>query len=166
MELILATEITDILNTSGAHDEWSDSVFRELHNEPPAVKGRKLKLLAMEILKRNGLTIEDSGVRSAYSFKANGRRIALKTSTKVKNTINNFSFLQIKDEQEWDDLLMMVLFPNGRIQFYQVTKKEVMTSPIFHNQHTGRDFTRMFSGSISAFPSHWYKPKYETLIYP
>ena len=95
--------------------------------------------IAKFVLSQSGHSIFQSN-HSDFDFFIGNSKIELKGSTVIKGTDDCFSFLQIRPDQNYDYLMFMTLWFDGRIEFYSIPKSVVLSlieSGRFKKQHGG-----------------------------
>lgn len=152
----------DLLGAPISQKMWEDGPFQHLCVQPIATKGKTFIALAKQIMQANGDIIENAPKGSDFDFYSNSKKV--KVTGSMISATGRFTFNQIKPEYDWEELVMLTLYPNGDAKLYCTSKWEAVKSKLFKSQHAGKDFTLLFSNTISALPPHWHKSKYDTNI--
>ena len=156
----------DLLAPQNMDARWANSPFLPLKLLLPKQKGKQFELITQEILKQVGEKITKR-TSTEHDFCANGQSCELKGSTTTKNTDDVYSFLQIRPDQEYQNLVLTTFCFDGTITIYRIPKKDVLKlidKGIFKKQHGGNKAnsrTFCYNGNTKPFEKYlWHKGQY------
>lgn len=139
---------------------WENSIFKDFRNFPTRTKGAKFESIAKLILEEKGYRV-DNPESTEYDFIVDDLKCELKGTLLGKN--GKVSFLQIRPDQKYNILLLMVIdpSPSDTIHFYKIPKIDVnklIRQNIFRKQHGGNkaDSRTYIYGGTTKKLSKWY----------
>lgn len=116
---------------------YENSAFRSLKQLPPKQKGKYFELIVSDVLKKIGFNVQ-SPVNTDHDRIVNSEKNEIKGSTLAKGS-SNFSFLQIRTNQDYDKLLFAMFYPEELV-LIQMAKEDVtknIQAGVFKKQHGG-----------------------------
>lgn len=161
--------------TLRAKDEdprWAEGPFYDIkYKMGPKIKGSVFERLTSEILTSLGVSVtgsdtnKQSGRKSTdYDRIINGSKYEIKgscasTAPKDPNT-GQYTFLQIRPDQEYDALLLVTFWHDGTVSMYSIPKEQVkkfIKAGVFKKQHGGNaaeSGTYSYNGTIKPFEQY------------
>ena len=117
---------------------YANSPFRALKTLGPKVRGARYEKITIALMKALG---HDYGKRTSTDSDArfDGVEFEIKGSMLGKNS-DQFSFLQIRPNQNYDSLMFTMLYPD-RVVIMTMTKDQVkhnVEQNVFKKQHEGK----------------------------
>lgn len=135
----LINHVDPKLLTEGTEDaRYVDSPFRYLKQLHAKQKGKRYEEITESVLKRIGYKVSKPE-STDYDRIVDGEKVEIKGSTLNKGT-DNFSFLQIRPNQDYDLMYFSMFYPNEFV-IMAMTKeqiKENIDKKVFKNQHGGK----------------------------
>jgi hypothetical protein len=126
------------LLTEEAEDQrYVNSPFRNLKNLHAKQKGKRYEAITEQVLKKMGKSV-GKPKNTDHDRIVNGKKIEIKGSTLNKNT-ENFSFLQIRPDQDYDLMYFSMFYPNEFV-IMSMDKDTILKNiqkGIFKKQHGG-----------------------------
>ena len=127
MKEIKNIKISDITSTLLQNEEidsrWLSSPFLALKQLHAKQAGKRFEEITREVLSKAGHKIE-TNVDTDYDMIMNGKKCEIKGSTIISGHDDRFSFLQIRPEQVYDELVFSCFYFD-RIEIYKITKEEI-----------------------------------------
>lgn len=134
----LINHIDPELLTEGAEDaRYVNSPFRHLKQLHAKQKGKRYEEITESVLTRIGYIVSKPK-STDYDRIVNGKKVEIKGSTLNKGT-DNFSFLQIRPDQDYDLMYFSMFYPNEFV-IMAMTKKQIkenIDKKVFKKQHGG-----------------------------
>lgn len=135
--------LIDLINPNYLTEEvfdprYENSIFCNLKKMSPKPKGARMEMIVRDILTHMGYTVE-SPTSTDHDVIASGHKYEIKGSTLAKNTIN-FSFLQIRPEQDYESLIFTMFYPDELVMMVmdKPTIIKNIEKGIFKSQHGGK----------------------------
>jgi hypothetical protein len=125
------------LNINVSDPRYANSVFRSLKELPPKQKGKFFELIVSDVLTKIGFSVKPP-VNTDHDRIVNSVKVEIKGSTLAKGC-PNFSFLQIRTNQDYDKLLFAMFYPDELV-LMEMSKEDVaknIESGVFKKQHGG-----------------------------
>lgn len=116
---------------------YVDSIFRHFKALGAKQKGKRGEIITRDVLSKLNFLIE-SPVSTDHDMILDGVKCEIKSSTLGKNT-ENFSFLQIRPDQDYDKLIFSMFYPDELV-IMSMEKSDVLRNieeGVFKKQHGG-----------------------------
>lgn len=116
---------------------YANSPFRYVKRLQAKQKGKRYEEITRSVIRKLGYIVK-SPKSSDYDMIVENERVEIKGSTLNKNT-ENFSFLQIRPDQEYDKIYFTMCYPNELV-IMEMTKDKIMENirlKHFKKQHGG-----------------------------
>lgn len=132
---------------------YDHSPFKHLKAMAAKQKGKYYELISKDVLEKLGFSIEKPSSTDHDSI-VNGLKTEIKGSTLNKGR-DIFSFLQIRPNQEYDQILFSMFYPDDFVMM-TMTKEKVMENienGIFKSQHGGKKgdgLTYLYYGNVET----------------
>lgn len=117
---------------------YDNSVFVHIKAMAAKQKGKYYELMTENILQKMEFSVEKPK-STDYDRIVNGQRSEIKGSCLMKNT-DKFTFLQIRPNQDYDQLIFSMFYPNG-VYLMVMDKKTIqknVDNGTFKKQHGGK----------------------------
>ena len=165
---MMTFDIPDYMVAEGITDvRWENSVFKNLKTLGPKQKGKRFEQIIPHILTQMGENV-GKRISSEHDFSVDGISCELKASTTTQGTDDQYSFLQIRPDQDYKVLVLATFCFDGTIEIYKVPKEDVLKmieDKVFAKQHGGNKAnsrTFCYNGTMAKFKDYlWYTGKFE-----
>ena len=129
------------LTAAPADSLYENSPFRELRKLAPKTKGKRFEEISIDVLNKLGYDAKKSKAIE-YDIVLDEVKTELKGSTLSKDYFGNvdFKFLQIRMEQDWDQLMLIAFWPLD-CRMFTLSKEDVqhyIDAGVFTKQHGGQ----------------------------
>jgi hypothetical protein len=125
------------LKQESIDSRYEHSPFRYIKMMAPRGKGSRFEKIAKSIFKKLGKTVDRSS-STDHDAIVESQKVEIKGSTLIRNK-NNFSFLQIRPDQDYDLIVFLMAYPN-ELKMITMSKSVVLKNiknGIFLKQHGG-----------------------------
>lgn len=151
---------------------WFDGPFANLKQRPAISKGKLFEQIAENLIKQKFPELIMSKRQcSDYDINLWGWRVEIKGSTTTKGSTDSYSFLQIRPDQEYDQLMLVTFAGDGTVEFYLIAKPDLMSlidQGIFGAQHGGKKGNSgilSYNGNMTPFKNYfWFGCKVENKV--
>jgi len=133
-------------------DPYYGTPFQSYRSAPSKTKGVIIEKMTERYLSNLGITTEKR-TSTEHDIRISNLKIEIKGSS-LWDGSNSFKWQQIRDNQDYDALIFVAIYPTG-VRFYYATKKEVFDSGMLALQHGGKKSvsnTSWLTGVPSDFP--------------
>ena len=151
----------ELLSGDDLDPRWATGPFLGLKVLPPKAKGKRYEQIASRILAEYSHDVQPA-INSDHDRVIDGVKHEIKGSTVTKNTDDWFSFLQVRPAQDYESLLLVCLWFDGRVDFYRLNKtsiKDLIEQRIFKPQHggsRGNSGTFCYNGNMKPFSEFFW----------
>lgn len=128
---------TNLLKPEVHDHRYENSIFHNIKRLSPKVKGSRFEMIVEDVLSKLNYNVRKPE-NTDHDRVVNGVKTEIKGSTLAKGT-DRFSFLQIRPDQDYDEMLFAMFYPNELV-LMKMTKEDVMKNikdNIFKKQHGG-----------------------------
>jgi hypothetical protein len=142
-------------------NRWFLGPFSGIKKLSAKAKGKRFEQIAEYIFKSRSLEVKKP-ISSDHDRIVDGKKFEIKGSTITQGTDDTFSFLQIRPAQDYDYLILETFWFDGKIQFYKISKKDVLklvSNNTFKKQHGGnkaKSGTFSYNGKMSVFEKYFW----------
>lgn len=146
---------------------WQNSPLLSLKMLLPKQKGKQFELITQEILRQMGEKVSGR-TNSEHDCHINGESCELKGSTTTMGKDDVYSFLQIRPDQDYQNLVLTTFCFDGTISIFRIPKDDVLTliqDGVFKKQHGGNKAnsrTFSYNGTTKRFEKYlWHRGQYK-----
>jgi hypothetical protein len=110
----------------GIHEvgpEWLDSPFLNLKVMPPKQKGKRFEEISIDLLKKLGYTTKRR-TNSNHDVILESKKVEIKGSTLRRGCENEFTFLQIRPYQDYEQMLFTCFYPQ-KLEMWLLDKQAI-----------------------------------------
>ena len=122
--LTLDTIDKSLLQNEEMDVRWFTSPFRELKHLHAKQQGKRYEEITRSVLEQAGYKIA-THTDTDYDMVMDGKKCEIKGSTVIKGHNDKFSFLQIRPEQQYDELVFSCFYFD-KLEIYKISKQRVM----------------------------------------
>ena len=127
-----------LLQPEAEDERYINSPFRHLKKLLPKQKGKRYEKITENVLKAVGAKVQKP-TSTEHDRIIDGKKVEIKGSMLNAGT-ENFSFLQIRPDQDYDSIYFVMLYPS-QLVIMEMDKSEVrnqIEAGIFKKQHGGK----------------------------
>ena len=143
----------DLISTHNLDPRWKDPLFRDFKLLHPKTKGKVGEQIVESIYKKKGHRVLQPR-STQYDRIINGKRVEIKASTVTDGSSDHFSILQIREDYDYDQLLMLLCYFD-HFRMYALDKNQIsdlIKRDILKPQHGGKNGSRsnyLYNGPIN-----------------
>lgn len=129
---------SSLLQPEAEDTRYINSPFRHLKKLLPKQKGTRYEKITENIMKSVGSKVNKAESKQ-HDRIIDDKKVEIKGSMLNAGT-NNFSFLQIRPDQDYDSIYFVMLYPN-QVVIMEMNKEEInknIETEIFKKQHGGK----------------------------
>lgn len=129
----------ELLKPNNRDQRWNDSPFLDVYNMIPKSRGAVWEKVIADLFVQSGAEVSTKTPTTDYDLIVDGRRVEVKGSMCSKNA-DSFSFLQLRPDQEYDEVLFVCVYPHD-FKVFRMDKQTVIANcnnGVFGKQHGGK----------------------------